>query len=120
MRFKVDENLPVELALRLQEAGHDATTVKEQAMIGEPDRVIADACRREDRALLTFDLHFADIRRYPPEAYSGLIVLRLSGQDKQHVLAVFERVVPLLDSEPLSKHLWIVDERRVRVRGQSP
>lgn len=116
MRFKLDENLPAEAAVLLREAGHDATTVLEQAMGGEPDASVADVCRREARTLVTLDTDFADIRAYPPEAYSGLLVLRLRQQDKPHVLGVLRRLLPLLNREPLDRALWIVEEDRIWVR----
>lgn len=118
MRFKIDENLPVEVALRLRTAGHEATTVTEQDMIGNPDLTLSEACRREQRALVALDLDFADIRNYPPEQHSGFIVLRVSGRGKRHIREVFERVVPLLETESLAQHLWIVDEQTVRIRGK--
>lgn len=34
MRFKVDENLPIEVAEMLRQAGHDAATVLEQHLGG--------------------------------------------------------------------------------------
>jgi len=37
MQFKIDENLPVEVAQSLCDAGHDAITVYDQQMVGEPD-----------------------------------------------------------------------------------
>jgi hypothetical protein len=67
--------------------------------------------------MVTLDTHFADIRMYPPGNYSGLIVLRLARQDKAHVLEVMRRVLQLFSSETLEGKLWIVDEKRVRVRG---
>jgi predicted nuclease of predicted toxin-antitoxin system len=118
MKFKVDENLPAEIALRLQWAGHDARTVAQQQMIGGSDTRLADVSRGEDRALVTLDLDFSDIRAYPPDQYPGLIIVRVVKQDKPHLLQVFEHVVALLDHEPLSKHLWIVDEIGVRIRGR--
>ncbi len=117
MRFKIDENLPVEVALRLRTAGHDATTVTEQDMVGDPDTTLLEACRREQMALVTLDLDFADIRTYPPEQHSGFIVLRVSGRGKRHIMEVFERVVLLLETETLTKQLWVVDEQSVRIRG---
>ena len=36
MRFKVDENLPVEVAEMLRQAGHDAATVLEQHLDSVP------------------------------------------------------------------------------------
>ncbi len=118
MRFKIDENLPVEVALRLRAAGHDATTVTDQDMVGEPDTTLSEACRRGHMALVTLDLDFADIRSYPPEQHSGLIILRVSRRGKRHIIEVFDRVVPLFETEPLTQHLWIVDEHSVRIRGK--
>lgn len=118
MRFKVDENLPVDVAVRLRAAGHDAVTVAEQDMVGQVDPDLAETCRREDRVLVTLDLDFADIRAYPPEEYPGLIVLRLARHDKRRVMDVFDRVVPLLQREPLARRLWVVDEQQIRTRGR--
>ena len=41
------------------------------------DETIAARARETEAALVTRDLDFADVRRYPPEAYFGLVVLRL-------------------------------------------
>jgi len=117
VKFKVDENLPVEVAQLLREAGHDAFTVMEQQMAGAQDRAIASACRKEGRALVTLDIHFADIRTYPPADFSGLIVLRLTRQDKAHVLQVMSKVIQMAASARLAGQLWIVDEHRVRMRA---
>jgi predicted nuclease of predicted toxin-antitoxin system len=117
MNFKIDENLPVEVAGRLQAAGYDAQTVLMQGMGGETDSVLAEVCQREGRALVTLDLDFADLRAYPPADYPGIIVLRLPRQDKDTVLVVVERLLQALEQEPLAGHLWIVEEHRLRMRG---
>lgn len=49
---------------------------------GRSDVDRADVCKAEERAIVTLDLDFADIRAYPPDSYSGLIVLRLDRQGK--------------------------------------
>lgn len=116
MRFKTDENLHPEVAAFLRDLGHDALTVWDQDLRGESDSGIAEACKLEKRALLTLDAGFADIRTYPPRAFSGLIVLRLKWQSRKHVLDVLPRFLGLLRREPLAGQLRIVDEQRVRVR----
>lgn len=84
MRFKIDENLPIEAAEVLQQAGHDASTVLQQDLGGgRADTDTASICQRERRALVTLDMDFADIRTYPPKQFLGLIVLRLRRQDDQ-------------------------------------
>ena len=116
MKFKIDENLPIEVAQRLQEAGHDALTVLNQQLGGETDVNLAKVCQLENRVIITLDLDFADIRAYPPQVYAGLIVLRLKQQDKPYVLQVIERLLKALQDETIENALWIVDERRIRIR----
>lgn len=118
MRFKIDENLPVEFAALFTQAGHDAVTVTSQSMQGEPDPAIADVCVREGRVLITLDLGFADIRAYPPHLYPGIIVLRVKRQDKKHLIRVLERAMPMLKQEPVKRRLWIIEETRIRIRGE--
>lgn len=117
MKFKVDENLPVDAAQLLRQAGYDAATVSEQHLSGTADSTVASVCRREGRILVTLDLDFADIRTYPPAQYPGFIVLRLKQQDKPRVLEVLGRLTEIFLAEPLERHLWIVEERQVRIRG---
>ncbi len=117
MRFKLDENMPVEAAELLRAASHVAETVQDEQLAGHPDPDVALACQREQRTLITLDLDFADIRAYPPDQYSGLIVLRPRLQAKPFVLRLLSRLLPLFEQEPLDKSLWIVDETRLRIRG---
>lgn len=119
MRFKVDQNLPIEIADALRAAGHDAATVYEEHLAGTPDPDLAAVIQREARGLVTLDLGFADIRSYPPADYLGLIVMRPSTQDKPHVLEVFDAVVRLLATEPVIGRLWIVEDHRTRIRGST-
>jgi predicted nuclease of predicted toxin-antitoxin system len=114
--FKVDENLPFEVVELLRTSGYDAMHVLDQRLGGHPDRRVADVCADEHRALITLDLDFADIRRYPPQEFHGLIVLRVRSQDVDHVISVLRRLIPLMTSESLSHRLWIVDEATLRVR----
>ena len=116
MRFKVDENLPVEVAALLRAAGHDATTVLDQGLGGVSDPMIASLCQQEEHALVTLDLDFSDIRSYPPPQYAGIVVFRLQHQDKPHVLEVCVRMISLLSHETLAQRLWIIEENRIRIR----
>ena len=116
MRFKVDENLHEDVAAALRAEGHDAQTVYDQGLRGQSDRDIADVCRREQRAVVTLDLDFGNIREYPPEHYPGLIVLRVVNQGRPHVLWVLSQIFELLERQPLAGHLWVVSESGVRIR----
>ncbi len=117
MRFKIDENLPTEAADLLRGAGYDAMTVYEQSLVGGADPRLAEICREEGRVLISLDQDFADIRQYPPREFAGIIVLRLKQQDKPYVLGVFDRLLRILKLETPEQRLWIVDERRLRIRS---
>jgi predicted nuclease of predicted toxin-antitoxin system len=120
MRFKTDENLPVEVTELLRQYQHDALSVQEQQMAGQGDPQIARVCQSEQRALVTCDLDFADIRAYPPEDYHGIIVLRPALQTVSSLLRLMNRALPLMDVQPLDGCIWIVDDHRVRIRGAGP
>jgi len=116
VNFKVDENLPVEVADLLRGVGHDAATVLEQNLGGAADNHLAVVCHQEERAIVTLDLDFADIRTYPPEQFSGIVVLRLGQHDKPHVVQIMRKLLQAVETEPLVGKLWIVDEERIRIR----
>jgi len=118
MQFKIDENLSIEIAELLINAGYNAKTANEQQLQGAKDSAILELCRSENRVLVTLDIDFSDIRKYPPQDFSGIIVLRTVSQAKQHILKVLKNIIPLIKREPLSQHLWIVEETKVRIRNK--
>jgi predicted nuclease of predicted toxin-antitoxin system len=116
MKFKVDENLPVEVAELLREADLEASTVVDEGLGGGSDTQVISICQSEKRVLVTLDTDFGNIGIYPPKEFDGIIVLRLKRQDKPYVLEMFSRLIPLLLTEPLAGNLWIVHEKRIRIR----
>ena len=119
MRFKIDENLPVEVVELLATGGHDVVSVFSQGLGGAGDPDVATICNSEDRCLVTLDADFSDIRVYPPGSHPGIIVFRLAKQDKQSILAVTSRLLVTLELRALDGALWIVDEQRIRVREKT-
>jgi predicted nuclease of predicted toxin-antitoxin system len=116
MKFKLDENIPVEASALLREAGHDAVTVLDQQMGGKADEHIIQVCSQEQRALITLDLDFADIKTYPPSNYHGIFVLRVKRQSRSKVMEAVTKLIPHLPSETIEKQLWIVEEDKIRIR----
>jgi len=117
MKFKVDQNLPIEAANLLTAAGHDAMTVYQQSLGGAPDERIVDVCKDEGRILVTADLDLSDIRRYPPSQAPGYMVLRMPRQSKQALLDLLAKAIPMLAAHPIIGRLWIVEPDRLRIRG---
>lgn len=116
MKFKLDENLSPSLA-NLFDSSHDVHSVAQEGLSGQGDTRVIEACTRERRALITFDLDFANIVAYPPSTLSGIVVLRLSSQAHSHAEAALRRVLALLAHETLAGALWIVEDQRIRIHG---
>ena len=116
MKFKVDENLPVEAAEVLRDAGYAADTVTEQSLSGSDDESVAAKSRSEGRVLVTLDLDFANIQAYPPGMHAGIVVFRLKQQDKATVLAYVRRLAAALPHRSPSGELWIISGNRIRFR----
>jgi predicted nuclease of predicted toxin-antitoxin system len=118
MRFLIDANLPRSIITALQRFGHEAEFARDIGLGAAPDEHIAAHALKNNAAILTRDLDFADIRRYPPEQYHGIVILRLPDTAvAAEIVALMERF--LLEPgflKPLVGHLAIVDADRVRFR----
>jgi predicted nuclease of predicted toxin-antitoxin system len=117
VKFKIDENLPAEVAALLRDRGFDAHTVNDERLLGAKNAVIAEVACRERRVLMTLDRDFSDIRAYPPAGQPGIIVLRPRRQDKQLVIELVRRFILILEYESPEGELWIVEPDRIRRRS---
>ena len=117
LRFKLDENLPTRVEPALRAQGHDVETAVSEDLSGAVDPRLLAACIAEDRILVTLDLDFADIREYPPGSHRGVWVLRPAQQTFDAVLNLVLAGVRLAGVERTADQLWVIDERRVRIRG---
>jgi predicted nuclease of predicted toxin-antitoxin system len=114
LKIKLDENLSPSLASVFGRT-HDVDTVQDEGLSGASDDRLIAACQLEGRALITLDLDFASIVSYPPAQFAGIVVLRLAVQAPTSIAAALGQVVALLDREPLSGRLWIVEDNRIRI-----
>ena len=116
MRIKLDENLPATLVGILARLGHEADTVVDEGLKGEPDEVVWPAAQSEGRFLVTQDLDFSDIRRFAPGTHHGLMLVRLRMPSQ----TALERRVGEALAEMETSDAWVgafvvVSDRKVRV-----
>ncbi len=117
MRLKLDENLGRAAAEQLRAAGHDVHTVWDEGIAGIADAELLRVAVAEGRALLSQDLHFADLRRFAPGATHGIIVLRLGQGGPASVGGALARLLTKLPDAPLEGRLWIVSDDSIRIRS---
>ena len=73
----------------------------------------------ENRTLVTLDLDFSNILRYPPEGTPGLMVLRGPDDLFGTVRILIETLIEALIKENSLSRLWIVEPGLVRIHERT-
>ena len=116
MKFKLDENFGTRTRHIFEKFKHDVCTVHEQNLSGTDDGNLFSVCRQEHRCLVTLDLDFSDVLRFPPQQSAGIVIIRVP---RNPTLPILEQLVSdflthLADTS-LTGALWIVEPGRIRV-----
>jgi predicted nuclease of predicted toxin-antitoxin system len=116
VKFKLDENFGTRTQQLFLAAGHDVSTVGGQELCGCPDRQLFEICGREGRCLVTLDIDFGDVTRFPPDRSAGIVVLRLPRNPTLPILeSLAGTLLQALGDRPLVGRLWMVEPGRIRV-----
>ncbi len=120
MRFKLDENLPHLATNIFLEAGHDADTVFDEDLAGQPDEIVVAAAVSENRVLVTLDLDFSDLRAYPIGTHCGIVVPRPIDESRAATHATLMTLIAAGDLDGLGGALAIVTHDLIRIRRSPP
>ncbi len=120
MRLKLDENLSRHLKASLSSLQHDVLTAAEEGLLSQPDTVVAAAARREGRILLTLDVEFGDLRKYPPGTHPGIILFRPRTLGPLAVNRFIESFMRRTDLKRVIGCVVIVEPDRIRTRQPPP
>jgi predicted nuclease of predicted toxin-antitoxin system len=113
----LDENLGLRVQAVLRSAGYDAATVLDEGLGGATDPALWEVCQAEGRCLITLDLDFAQVLRFPPAESAGIVVLRPGARIQPATIASLAlQVVDRIEEgfRPWGR-LWVVEPGRVRV-----
>lgn len=121
MKFKLDENFGMRTYKLFLDYGHDVETVLTQKLQGCNDHYLYNICCAEQRCLVTFDLDFADVTRFPPSEAHGIAVIRVPQNPSLFLLEqLITNFLQTLVSLPIIKKLWIVEIGRIRIHESDP
>jgi predicted nuclease of predicted toxin-antitoxin system len=116
MRFKLDENFGTRTTRLFAQAGHDVQTVRQERLEGANDELIFKRCCDEERCLVTLDLDFANVLRFPPQTSSGIVVVRVPRNPGLLLLEdLIRQFLNALEQTAIGKSLWIVETGRIRI-----
>lgn len=115
-KFLTDENIYSAIVQFLRLKGFDVKDVREIGTLGASDGAIMSLARREERALATFDKHFADILLYPPSSHCGVVRIRIHPPLLPDIVHAFEGFLQRFDLATMSGALVILERDGFRVR----
>lgn len=116
MKFKLDENFGTRTLELFKAHGHDVETVRSQNLQGCSDQHLYEVCCTENRCLVSLDLDFADVVRFPPSRSSGLVVIRVPHNPSLALLEQMARqFLGAAAQIKLENRLLIVEVGRIRI-----
>jgi len=116
IKLLIDENIPPALIHFLRDRGFDLKATQGSVAPGCSDSAIMELARQEERALLTFDKHFANILLYPPHTHSGVIRIRLHPPVLEDISQALENFFKNFDLTKMEGTLIIIERDGFRVR----
>ena len=118
MRFIIDADLPRSISRVIDGYGHEAVDVRDIGMMSASDEEIVQYASDERLCVLSADLGFADVRRYPPSKYHGIVIMRLPRHaTTSFITRLLSTFLERIDTFPeLRGRLAIVELGRVRFR----
>jgi predicted nuclease of predicted toxin-antitoxin system len=116
-RLLVDEALPRSLVVNLRAAGHRADGIRELGLRGRSDEEVFRQARQLDAVLITSDLDFTNLARFPPASHKGIVLVRLPSQlSTSRLVAEIERGLREVPLGRLDHTIVIVEPTRTRIR----
>ncbi len=116
MKFKLDENLPIAIAIDLSDLGHDVDTSPSEGLAGLPDEDIWCAAQAAERFLITQDMDFSDVRKFSPGTHFGLLLIRLRDPSRGRLIERIQRILDRSDIESWARCFVVATEQKIRVR----
>jgi predicted nuclease of predicted toxin-antitoxin system len=116
VNFRIDENLPIEIASDLTALGHDTDTLATDGLAGAHDLKVISAAVAVNRILLTLDKGITDELRSPSLHHSGVVLFRPKTTGIGAVLDFVRANLPAVLELPIAGRVTVVNEDGIRVR----
>jgi len=116
MRFKLDENFGTRTQQLFQARGYDVETIRSQGLQGCSDQHLYEVCCAEHRCLVTLDLDFSYVTRFPPSRTDGIVIIRVPRNPSLALLEqLIRQLLQALTQMSVQKKLWIVEIGKIRI-----
>lgn len=117
LKFVIDEDMPRSTTKILAKKGYEALDVRDAGLRGKSDEEVFKFAQKEKAVLLTGDLGFGNILRFPVGKHHGIVVVHFPNEVSvselnNQIIKAFDRIV---DSD-LKGNLLILEPGKIRLR----
>lgn len=116
MRLLLDESLSRRLGKPLSEVGHDVVHVAGLGLLAQPDTVIMDAAREDDRVLVAADTDFGTLLALSGAGRPSVLLLRGRGRTRADRATLITEALARVQKELAEGALVVLDGDRLRIR----
>ena len=102
--FFADHCVPTAVVDRLRQAGDEVFLLRDHRPIASPDEHVIAESDRLSAVLISLDSDFADIVRFPPSQYRGIISLKVRNHPRL-IPHIMSRLMVYLSQHPDPDHL---------------
>jgi predicted nuclease of predicted toxin-antitoxin system len=117
LKLLVDEDLPRSTAAMLKSLDIDALDLRDIGLKGAPDAEVFKYAQNEGRIIITRDVEFGNILKYPVGNHCGIIIIRIPNtyiRDK--ILEIIRNFFIEVDKNKLMNSLVILEAEKYRIR----
>ena len=117
VRFVIDEDMPRSTAVALSSEGYEVKDVRDHGYRGLGDEEIYRFAQREKAVLLTADLGFSNILKFPLGQHFGIVVVRFPNEmvPREINREILTSLRDLVENE-FKGNLVILEPGRIRIK----
>jgi len=119
MRFFADHCVPHSIGEPLTSEGHEVIRLSTQLPSDADDSTVIEEAQEMSAILLSLNGDFADLIRYPPDHYGGIVALQVRNRPEA-IPSIVDKLLEYMEQHPRQKHysgkLFLVEAHRIRVR----
>jgi predicted nuclease of predicted toxin-antitoxin system len=117
IKFLIDEDIPRTTAKVLRDRGYEVVDVRDCGLRGEVDAEVFKFAQKENAVLLTGDLGFGNLLRFPVGKHSGVVIAHFpneisTSELNNQIIKAFDT----LTEKDFDRTLIILEPGKIRTR----
>jgi len=116
-KFVIDEDMPRSTSSLLRDKGFEVLDVRDCGLRGSRDKEVFEFAQKEDAVILTGDLGFGNLLKFPVGSHSGIVIVHFPNEISAAELNnQISKELDNLTEDDLKGNLIILEPGKIRIR----